>query len=67
MAGFEWSTGSGTMWLLSRVRSLISVEHHASWANRVKDSLERILPSKCAATLGVRRPVLRIHAVLPLR
>lgn len=46
MAGLEWSTGSGTMWLLSRLQSLISVEHHASWANRVKDSLDRILPSK---------------------
>ena len=41
MSGLEWSTGSGTMWLLSRLNSLVSIEHHASWIRKVSQSLER--------------------------
>ncbi len=32
MAGLEWSTGSSTQWVLMRVKSLISIEHHAKWS-----------------------------------
>mmetsp|Transcript_20606 Transcript_20606/g.62049 ORF Transcript_20606/g.62049 Transcript_20606/m.62049 type:complete len:322 (+) Transcript_20606:156-1121(+) len=46
MNGLEWSTGSGTMWLLSRLNSLVSIEHHASWIRKVSQNLERIFPKK---------------------
>lgn len=45
MKGLEWSTGSGTMWLLTRLHSLVSIEHHASWVRRVQQTLERIFPA----------------------
>lgn len=32
MDGLEWSTGSSSQWLLMRIRSLISIEHHAKWS-----------------------------------
>ena len=32
MAGLEWSTGSSTQWVLMRVKTLISIEHHAKWS-----------------------------------
>jgi hypothetical protein len=46
MKGLEWSTGSGTMWLLTRLHSLVSIEHHASWVRRVQQTLERIFPKQ---------------------
>ena len=32
MRGLEWSTGSSTQWVLMRIKSLISIEHHALWS-----------------------------------
>lgn len=42
MAGLEWSTGSSTQWVLMRVKSLISIEHHAKWSKSVAEAMEKI-------------------------
>ena len=36
MRGLEWSSGSGSIWSLRRLRSLHSVEHDLEWLNHVK-------------------------------
>lgn len=46
MRGLEWSTGSGTMWFLVRLQSLISIEHHKSWIRKVSQQMERVIPKK---------------------
>lgn len=35
--GLEWSSGSSTIWLSYRLKSLISIEHTKSWSNVVKN------------------------------
>lgn len=42
MRGLEWSTGSSTQWLLMRVKSLISIEHHAEWSSMVDAHMNRV-------------------------
>ena len=37
--GFEWGSGNGTLWILRRVKSLTSVEHHKAWSETVKKRL----------------------------
>lgn len=37
---FEWGSGSGSLWLARRVKSLVSVEHHVLW----KQAMRTILP-----------------------
>lgn len=46
MKGLEWSTGSSTQWVLMRVKSLISIEHHAKWSKGVAVALGNIFPEK---------------------
>ena len=36
MVGLEWSTGSGTMWLLQRLKFLFSVENNVEWLESTK-------------------------------
>lgn len=42
MKCLEWSTGSSTLWVLMRVRHLISIEHHAHWSRMVAQQLAKI-------------------------
>jgi len=42
MRGLEWSTGSSTQWVLMRVKSLISIEHHAQWSSVVAAHMMRV-------------------------
>ena len=42
MDGLEWSSGSSTQWVLMRIRSLISIEHHAEWSALVETSMASI-------------------------
>lgn len=42
MDGLEWSTGSSTQWVLMRIRSLISIEHHAEWSELMESSMARL-------------------------
>lgn len=37
---FEWGSGGSTIWLASRVKLLVSVEHNAQWAARVRGRLQ---------------------------
>lgn len=56
----EWSTGSSTLWVLMRVKHLISIEHHAQWADRVAKQLSKIFSPK-----DLKRRW-ELHAVEPL-
>ena len=48
MEGLEWSTGSSTQWVLMRIKSLISIEHHAKWSKMVEEALQKIYsPQVC--------------------
>ena len=40
-AGLEWGAGASTAWFAARCGRLVSVEHDAGWAGRVRRSLER--------------------------
>eukprot|EP00208_Stichococcus_sp_RCC1054_P000529 CAMPEP_0206143350 /NCGR_PEP_ID=MMETSP1473-20131121/20215_1 /ASSEMBLY_ACC=CAM_ASM_001109 /TAXON_ID=1461547 /ORGANISM="Stichococcus sp, Strain RCC1054" /LENGTH=300 /DNA_ID=CAMNT_0053538701 /DNA_START=207 /DNA_END=1109 /DNA_ORIENTATION=- len=60
MAGLEWSTGSSTQWVLMRVKSLISIEHHAKWSKNVAESLAKIFDKQFLAQRW------ELHAVEPL-
>lgn len=42
MDGLEWSTGSSSLWVLLRIRSLISIEHHAEWGAVMEASMASI-------------------------
>ena len=42
MEGLEWSTGSSSQWVLMRIRSLISIEHHAEWCALMESSMASI-------------------------
>lgn len=37
--GFEWGSGEGTLWFARRSASLVSVEHHEGWYERVRAKL----------------------------
>ena len=54
MRGLEWSTGSSTQWLLMRVKSLISIEHHTEWSSMVDAHMKRVygddVLKRCATT-----------------
>lgn len=39
--GLEWSSGSSTLWLSYRLKSLISIENNKNWSNMVKNILDR--------------------------
>jgi len=39
MTGFEWGSGRSTVWLASRLKSLVSVEHNADWYAIVRRDL----------------------------
>jgi predicted O-methyltransferase YrrM len=39
--GFEWGSGNGTRWFAHQTASIVSVEHHAEWAERVKEQLAK--------------------------
>lgn len=60
MKGLEWSTGSSTQWVLMRVKSLISIEHHAKWSTNVAAALARIFPEKFLSDRW------QLHAIEPL-
>lgn len=60
MKGLEWSTGSSTQWVLMRVKSLISIEHHAKWSKNVAQALADIFPEKFLSARW------QLHAVEPL-
>ncbi len=36
---FEWGSGASTVWLARRCRGVVSVEHDAAWAERVRPAL----------------------------
>jgi hypothetical protein len=38
--GFEWGSGRSTVWLGTRVRRLISIEHDKDWAQRIRGELQ---------------------------
>lgn len=40
--GLEWSSGSSTIWLGYRIKSLISIENSYEWANRVRNITYRL-------------------------
>lgn len=40
--GLEWSTGSSTIWLGYRIKSLISIENTPNWANTVRNVTYRL-------------------------
>ncbi len=42
MKCLEWSTGSSTLWVLMRVKHLISIEHHKTWSKMVAEHLAKI-------------------------
>ena len=44
MVGVEWSSGSGTVWLLRRVLKLFSVEHVGEWLASIEKVVEKELP-----------------------
>lgn len=37
--GFEWGSGNGTRWFARKTRSIVSVEHNAEWAARVRSQI----------------------------
>jgi hypothetical protein len=37
--GFEWGSGPGSIWFARRIQRLVSVEHNARWADRVRPKL----------------------------
>src|SRR5262245_41257578 len=39
--GLEWGSGRSTLWLAARGCSLVTIEHDATWARRVRDTLSR--------------------------
>eukprot|EP00404_Azadinium_spinosum_P022140 CAMPEP_0180615122 /NCGR_PEP_ID=MMETSP1037_2-20121125/31780_1 /TAXON_ID=632150 /ORGANISM="Azadinium spinosum, Strain 3D9" /LENGTH=414 /DNA_ID=CAMNT_0022634877 /DNA_START=1 /DNA_END=1242 /DNA_ORIENTATION=+ len=46
MVGLEWSSGSGTIWLLRRLRLLYTVEHCGPWLDSVRKKVADTLPWK---------------------
>lgn len=40
--GLEWSSGSSTIWLGYRIKSLISIENSYEWANTVRNIINRL-------------------------
>jgi hypothetical protein len=42
--GMEWSTGSGTLWLLRRLKKLYSVEHELPWLKQVQTVVNKTTP-----------------------
>lgn len=41
MTGIEWGSGRSTRWYAKHLRSLMSVEHHHGWYERVKAELDK--------------------------
>ena len=50
MSVFEWGSGGSTLFFAARVRSIVSVEHHAEWFDRVS----RLLQSRGIANVEFR-------------
>ena len=44
MAGFEWSSGSGTVWTLLRIGRLFSIESCKPWLDSIDKHLSSVLP-----------------------
>eukprot|EP00245_Coleochaete_scutata_P002790 TRINITY_DN13918_c0_g2_i1.p1 TRINITY_DN13918_c0_g2~~TRINITY_DN13918_c0_g2_i1.p1 ORF type:complete len:164 (+),score=16.37 TRINITY_DN13918_c0_g2_i1:1-492(+) len=42
MTGLEWSTGSSTLWLVLRLKSLVSIENDVRWMDSVVKTIEKI-------------------------
>ena len=40
--GLEWGSGGGTVWIAQRCRSLVSVEHHHGWFEKVSTNLHTL-------------------------
>jgi hypothetical protein len=51
MRCLEWSTGSSTLWVLMRVKHLISIEHHARWSEMVATQLSQIFSAEVRVTV----------------
>jgi hypothetical protein len=49
---FEFGSGSSTIWLARRARSIVSVEHHATWARIVRERLPGNATLHVAAAWG---------------
>lgn len=44
MTGLEWSSGSGTTWLLRRGLNLFSIEHCSNWLDEVQKAIKDNMP-----------------------
>lgn len=40
MVGFEWGSGSSTLFFAKRIQKLISIEHHQGWFQKVKSDIK---------------------------
>jgi hypothetical protein len=58
MRCLEWSTGSSTLWVLMRVKHLISIEHHARWADMVATQLSQIFSAEVRGVMPNEQPFL---------
>lgn len=50
---FEYGSGASTLWLARRCTSLDAVEHHAQWADRVRELVAATPGLRCTPTLHV--------------
>jgi hypothetical protein len=72
--GLEWGSGRSTVWLASRVKKLISVEHDSNWYHKVKLLLEKkgltnveyhLIPVNETGSMPNRHPYVHMSSALP--
>ena len=55
--GLEWSTGSGSIWMLRRLGSLYSIEHQGTWLAHVRSAVSTIWRNSTQASRAAWVPV----------
>ena len=56
MRAFEWGSGGSTLYLARRVEALVTIEHNATWYERVSRRLESEAIANCRYLLHEPRP-----------
>lgn len=51
MAVFEWGSGGSTLFLSSKVKELVSIEHNRDWYEKVSKKLKEIEATNCSYNL----------------
>lgn len=57
MIVFEWGSGASTLYLATRVKKVVSVEHNNEWYKAISKRLASAGPSNCEYILKSPRPV----------